>query len=141
MAEAGGSQFGDFTGRDTRDKEDIKYQFEELTGQQTPFFILDGMILGIKEIRLIVKTRLITGEAMIWGHPSQGIWGANKWSLRSTLYTFILDHPLAGKLDDQKLTRGSLILGHPNQSVLGWDAVLGAWGADWQTVIDESYDP
>ena len=78
---------------------------------------------------------------MIWNHPTQGIWGSNKWSTRAQVTTFVLDHPLQAELDTQRLTVGSLVLGHHIYAILGVEATLGAHGTDWQTIIEDSYDP
>ena len=135
--------YGDFIGRTTRDKDDIKYQFEETGAHigETPLFVIDGATIQVKEIRLIVKTRNVLGPCLIWGHPSNGIWGTHKWCSSITVKEFILDHPVLGVLDENVLTVTSFILGSDVQGVLGVQGWLGAQGGVWEIVTDETYDP
>jgi len=49
-----------------------------------------------------IKTRNVSGDTMIWGNPTQGIWGTNKWNVNFDA-AFILGHTKAAILGTSKL--------------------------------------
>lgn len=59
--------------------------------------------LAVKfRMKVTTQRQAISGDAMIWGHPTKGIWGVNKWGGSATI-GFTLDHPLYGILDSSRL--------------------------------------
>ena len=43
-----------------------------------PLPISDECVLQVT-IDITISAVDISGEALVWGHPTQGIWGVNKW--------------------------------------------------------------
>jgi len=67
------------------------------------------------ENNLSVTTKEVTSDVLIWGHPTQGIWGTNKWG--DTLVT-------------------AFILGLENSNLLGFTPLgseVAAWSANLVT--------
>jgi hypothetical protein len=54
------------------------------------------------QIDLKIESQAMSGDSMIWGHPTRGVWGAYKWS-DSASVGFILGHPIYGRLGFSKL--------------------------------------
>jgi hypothetical protein len=53
-------------------------------------------------IDIEIQSQAMAGDTMIWGHPTKGIWGENKWG-SNTEVGFILGHPKYGILGSSKL--------------------------------------
>lgn len=53
-------------------------------------------------IDLDIYSMSMAGDTMIWGHPTQGLWGEKKWG-NSSEVGFILGHPKYGLLGTSKL--------------------------------------
>jgi hypothetical protein len=92
---------------------DTKRQLGELakvTGIQTK---KSGVIKLIVK-RVVINTKSVAGETLIWGNSTFGIWGTNKWG---------------------STAKSSFILGHPQAAILG-TSPLGSQPSDWETYYD-----
>jgi hypothetical protein len=54
------------------------------------------------QIDIKIESQAMSGDSMIWGHPTRGVWGAYKWS-DSASVGFILGHPIYGRLGFSQL--------------------------------------
>jgi hypothetical protein len=54
------------------------------------------------QIDIKIESQAMSGDSMIWGHPTRGVWGSYKWS-DSASVGFILGHPIYGRLGFSKL--------------------------------------
>jgi len=53
-------------------------------------------------IDLKIESQAMSGDGLIWGHPTRGIWYANKWSSAGSI-GFILGSSIYGKIGVSQL--------------------------------------
>ncbi|MHA1868742.1 MAG: hypothetical protein ACTSXD_11920 [Candidatus Heimdallarchaeaceae archaeon] len=58
--------------------------------------------VGARVSKWYIKERSIAGDALVWGHPTFGIWNSGLWR-ESTNISFVLGHPQAAILGTSKL--------------------------------------
>lgn len=76
---------------------------------------------------LKVRSRGIAGDTLIWGHPTLGTWGSQKWGDASTM-SFILGHSGAGILGLSKL--GSQASAWTTVRIIHPDNIMREWFYD-----------
>lgn len=67
----------------------------------TALFVEQSTTVQI-QIDIKIESQAMSGDSMIWGHPTRGVWGAYKWS-DSASVGFILGHPIYGRLGISQL--------------------------------------
>lgn len=67
----------------------------------TPIIVTTQQTIEL-QIYLDIESLSMAGDTMIWGHPTQGIWGQKNWGNGSEV-GFILGHPKYGLLGTSKL--------------------------------------
>jgi prophage tail gpP-like protein len=73
------------------DADDLITRYEGVTGS-----------VGVRTSGLIVRTRSIAGDALIWGNATFGIWGSGLWRDQAN-QSFVLGNPQAAVLGTSKL--------------------------------------
>lgn len=85
----------------------LKTSDQNIIGLTSPDFdvypLLIEQVANLQmEIDLKIESQAMSGDSMIWGHPTRGVWGAYKWS-DSASVGFILGHPIYGRLGFSQL--------------------------------------
>lgn len=71
-------------------------------GTLSTYFIFGNYRFRVNISQILIETRNIGGDALIWGNAIFGIWNSFKWASTANL-SFILGNPLAGVLGISKL--------------------------------------
>jgi len=70
-------EVGNLIGADMNEQDQIKTQFG--SSDVTAYFELFDDEVSTKDRGLRINQRILTGNTLIWGHPTGGIWGTNEW--------------------------------------------------------------
>jgi len=73
----------------------------EIDNDVYPLLVIQDTTVQVS-IDLKIESQAMSGDTMIWGHSTRGIWGSYKWGDTGNV-GFILGHPIYGRLGFSKL--------------------------------------
>jgi len=99
--------------RQRESERDTKRQLGELD-KVTGIQIGKQGVVKVVVKQYVISLRNVSGDSLIWGNPTFGIWGTNKWG---------------------SVAQASFILGSSTAGILG-SSKLGSTVSDWEVYYD-----